>query len=58
MTARDALEALGDDEKHELLRLLLEWRRQNSTTIAYKDGEDGEWIDVEPDWSQVEAWLT
>lgn len=46
---------LTDDEKFELLALLTLWGDENSTLVAIE--ENGEWIDVEPDWSVPEQWL-
>lgn len=48
-------EVFSDDEKHDILALLTIWRDENSSLVAYTD-ENGEWVDVEPDWSVVESW--
>lgn len=47
-----------DDEKHDLLALLTQWRHAESTMVAYTDPETGEWVDVEPDWSEPRKWLS
>jgi hypothetical protein len=49
-----------DEEKHRLIPLLLEWRNVNSTTIGLIDMDvvpAGPWVDLEPDWSEVDGWL-
>jgi hypothetical protein len=48
--------AFSDDEKHDVLALLLLWRDENSTLVAYAD-DDGEWVDVEPDWDVPGGWV-
>jgi hypothetical protein len=45
-----------DAEKSELLSLLIKWRDENSTLVAYTN-ESGEWVDVEPDWTKPDEWL-
>lgn len=45
-----------DDEKCELISLLNLWRDENSTLVAYTD-DDGEWVDVEPDFSEPRRWM-
>lgn len=43
-----------DEDRHDLLALLTEWRDANSTCVAFTD-ETGEWIDCDP--GPVEDWL-
>lgn len=45
-----------DQEKLELLALLKKWRDSESTLVAYTNDE-GEWVDVEPDWDLPMTWL-
>lgn len=47
---------LTDDEKHHAIALLHRWRDDTSTLVAYTD-ENGEWVDVEPDWTIPDGWL-
>lgn len=35
-----------DTDKHDLIALLHGWRDENSTLVAYSDGD--EWVEVEP----------
>ena len=48
--------ALTDSDKHELAPLLRRWTDANSTLVAYTD-DTGEWVDVEPDWTEPQRWL-
>lgn len=49
--------AIPDDtEKSEVLSLLVIWRDENSTLECYTD-EDGNWVDVMPDWDVPKTWL-
>lgn len=43
-----------DQERHDLLDLLLLWRDANSTLVAFTNDE-GEWIDCDP--GPIEDWL-
>lgn len=54
--ARFASAFPDDTERHEILALLLAWRDDGSVLAAYTD-ENGDWVDVEPDWSLVEGWM-
>lgn len=36
-----------DSELHDLLPLIDNWRDENSTLVAYKNG-DGEWVEIAP----------
>jgi hypothetical protein len=45
-----------DEEKHELLALLLRWRDDASALVAFTD-EAGEWVDVEPNWAEPQRWM-
>lgn len=49
--------AIPDAEKGEALSLLNRWQNEHSTLVAYTD-ENGEWVDVEPRWSEIDGWLT
>lgn len=46
----------SDEEKGEVLSLLVVWRDENSTLECYTD-EDGNWVDVLPDWDVPTTWL-
>jgi hypothetical protein len=51
---------LTDQERHALIPLLLRWRSEHSTIAGYIDMDlvpAGPWVDLEPDWSDVDAWL-
>jgi hypothetical protein len=41
----------SDDEKSEVLGLLLRWRDETSTLVAFTDPVSGEWVDV--DWGHL-----
>ncbi len=47
--------AFDEDEMYDLLSLGAEWRADESTLVAYTD-ENGEWVDVEPDWTLPQQW--
>lgn len=42
-------------ERCELECLISREVSENSTLVAYTDN-DGEWVDVEPDWEEPERW--
>jgi len=43
-----------DSDRLDLLELLLLWRDDNSTCVAFTDDE-GEWVDCDPE--PIEDWL-
>ena len=43
---------IPDEEKGEALALLLKWRDQTATLLAYTD-DSGDWQDVEVDWDAL-----
>jgi len=45
----------SDDDKDEAASLLCLWLAEDSTDVAYID--DGELVDVEPDWDVPGGWL-
>lgn len=40
-------DAIPDGDKHRLIDVLVRWRHEHSTLVAYTD-ENGEWVEVEP----------
>ena len=48
-------QAFTDEDKGILWSLLPQWQSEMSTLVAYTNAH-GEWVDVEPDWSVVDAW--
>mgnify|MGYP001619627704 CR=1 FL=1 len=46
----------SDEEKHDVIALLRCWQDENSMLVSYTD-EDGEWVNVEPNWSVPPGWL-
>lgn len=46
---------LSDVERCDLHSLLTVWMHETSTLVSYED-ENGEWVDVEPDWSIPDDW--
>ncbi len=46
----------SDHDKIEAAAMLVKWHDENST-LVYIEDDDGEWVDVEPDWDVPDGWL-
>jgi len=45
-----------DTERVEVAALLERWQDEQDTLVSYTD-DNGDWVDVEPDWNVLRRWL-